>query len=399
MRKMNDSILYMDCFSGVAGDMFVGALLDLGVGSRELLERELAKIDVAGWSLSAQKVQVSGMAATQFQVQIEGEAQDPRSFSDIEELVARSDLDEKVRSHCLAIFGRVARAEAKAHGESLNTVHFHEIGMVDSIIDIVSSCVLIEELQPGAIICSPVTLGSGTVQTRHGIMPVPSPATANLLMGLPVRQGPERQELATPTGAALVSYFARRFGSLPAMTLAGIGYGAGTRETQGPNLLRLITGERLGVEGVSAGAAAVDRQVILETNIDDSTPEQLAFLVERLLGAGAQDAWMTPVTMKKGRAAVVLSALCSPETVDALLDLIFTESSTFGVRISGVERHCLMRRIETVETQYGLVRLKIGRWKDQDITFAPEYEDCKAAAEKYGVPIAAVFEAARAALA
>lgn len=398
MRTMKDSILYMDCFSGVAGDMFVGALLDLGVGSRELLERELAKIDVGGWSISAEKVQVAGMSATHFVVDIEGETQEPRSFSDIEELVARSDLDEQVRSHCLAIFGRVARAEAKAHGESLHTVHFHEIGMVDSIIDIVSSCVLIEELKPSAILCSPVTLGSGTVQTRHGIMPVPSPATANLLMGLPVRQGPEHQELATPTGAALVSYFARRFGTLPAMELAGVGYGAGTRETRGPNLLRFILGRHLGVAGVSAGAAEVDQQVMLETNIDDSTPEQLAFLVERLLGAGSQDAWMTPVTMKKGRAAVVLSALCPPEKVDALLDLIFTESSTFGVRISGVERHCLVRRIETVETPYGPVRVKIGRWRDRDVTVSPEYEDCKAAAEKHGVPIASVFEAARQAL-
>lgn len=395
---MTDGILYMDCFSGVAGDMFVGALLDLGVGSPELLQRELGKIDLEGWSIGTEKVQVGGMAATRFHVDVEGEAQEPRSLSDIEELVARSDLDEHVRSHCLAIFGRVARAEAKAHGESLTTVHFHEIGMVDSIIDIVSSCVLIEEVKPGAIICSPVTLGSGTVQTRHGIMPVPSPATANLLMGLPVLQGPERQELATPTGAALVSYFARRFGSLPAMTLKGVGYGAGTRETKGPNLLRFILGEHLGVEGVSAGAAEVDRQVLMETNIDDSTPEQLAFLVERLLGAGAQDAWMTPVTMKKGRAAVVLSVLCPATGVDSLLDIIFTESTTFGVRLAGVERHCLPRRFETAETPYGPVRVKIGRWRDRDITVSPEYEDCKAAAEKHGVPIAAVFEAARAAL-
>ncbi|MBI5870758.1 MAG: nickel pincer cofactor biosynthesis protein LarC [Actinobacteria bacterium] len=391
---MTGPTVYIDCFSGVAGDMFVGALLDAGAGSLQLLQAELEKVKIDGWTISTEPVQVSGIAATWFSVEIEGEEQEPRSLSDIEELIASSGLSEKVRSHCLAIFGRVARAEAKAHGESLQTVHFHEVGMVDSIIDIISTCVLFEELKPREIFCSPVALGSGTVQTRHGIMPVPSPATALLLKGLPVLQGGERQELATPTGAALVSYFARSFGALPPMKLTGTGYGSGTRETRGPNLLRILIGER--VEAMAGGE--LEQQVLLETNIDDSTPEHLAYLIDRLIAAGAADAWLAPVVMKKGRPGVVLSVLCEPGEVGAKLDLIFKESSTFGVRSNLVERHCLERRLETVHTSYGEIQVKIGTWRGRDVTISPEYEDCRAAAEKHGVPLESVFAAARASI-
>ncbi|MHB8792486.1 MAG: nickel pincer cofactor biosynthesis protein LarC [Thermoleophilia bacterium] len=385
--------IYIDCFSGVAGDMFVGALLDAGAGSLQMLQAELEKVNIDGWTISTEPVQVSGIAATWFSVEIEGEEQEPRSLSDIEELIASSGLSEKVRSHCLAIFGRVARAEAKAHGESLQTVHFHEVGMVDSIIDIISTCVLFEELKPREIFCSPVALGSGTVQTKHGIMPVPSPATALLLKGLPVLQGGERQELATPTGAALVSYFARSFGALPPMKLTGTGYGSGTRETRGPNLLRILIGER--VEAMAGGE--LEQQVLLETNIDDSTPEQLAYLVERLMASGAVDAWLTPVVMKKGRPGVILSVLSQPGEVGGKLDLIFKESSTFGVRSSLVERHCLERRMETIHTAFGEIQVKIGSWRGRDVTISPEYEECWAAAEKHNIPLESVYEAARAA--
>ncbi|MHB1390933.1 MAG: nickel pincer cofactor biosynthesis protein LarC [Thermoleophilia bacterium] len=395
---MSGQTLYIDCFSGVAGDMFVGALLDLGVGSVRFLETGLAGLDLDGWTISTETVQISGMAATRFRVHIDEEEQEPRCLSDIEELIATSDLPRKVRSHCLAIFGRVARAEAKAHGESLQTIHFHEVGMVDSIIDIVGTCLLFEELKPDKVICSPVTLGSGTVKTRHGMMPVPSPATALLLMGVPVRQGTERQELATPTGAALVSYFARSFGSLPLMKMEGVGYGAGTRETRGPNLLRMVLGERRVAGSGASPGGELDEQVLIETNIDDSTPEQLAFLVERLLTAGAADAWMTPVTMKKGRAAVVLSALCSTDQVDRLLDIVFSESSTFGVRVHEVQRHCLKRRMETADTRYGPIQVKIGSWRGRDVTISPEYEDCRRAAAAHEAPINLVYEAARAAV-
>jgi len=392
---MLNPTIYIDCFSGVAGDMFVGALLDAGAGSLDLLNQELAKVDIDGWNISTESVKVSGIAATRFSVNIEGEEQEPRSLSDIEELIATSDLSEKVRSHCLAIFGRVARAEAKAHGESLQTVHFHEIGMVDSIIDIISTCVLFEELKPREVFCSPVALGSGTVQTQHGLMPVPSPATALLLMGVPVFQGVERHELATPTGAALIAYFGRSFGSMPTMTLEAVGYGAGTVETKGPNLLRMVMGERRVVStGIEAGGE-VETQVIIESNIDDSTPEQLAYLVDLLLDGEATDAWMTPVIMKKGRPGVVLSVLCLPEKMERMIDLLFKESSTFGVRANNVERHCLERREQTVETPYGPVSVKIGSWRGRDVTFSPEYEDCRRAAEASGAPLDAVYKAAR----
>ncbi|MCL4473172.1 MAG: nickel pincer cofactor biosynthesis protein LarC [Actinobacteria bacterium] len=396
---MAGQTVYIDCFSGVAGDMFVGALLDAGAGTLEMLRRELAKIDLDGWSINTETVQVSGIAATRFSVTIEGEEQEPRSLSDIEELIASSELSQEVRSHCLAIFGRVARAEAKAHGELLQTVHFHEVGMVDSIIDIVSTCVLFEELKPREVYCSPVTLGSGTVQTRHGLMPVPSPATAVLLKGIPVLQGGERQELATPTGAALISYFARSFGAMPTMKLETVGYGAGTRETKGPNLLRMIIGERrVEAVGLETGGS-IDEQVLMETNIDDTTPEKMAYLVEKLLEAEAADAWMSQVIMKKGRPGVVLSVLCPAEKLERLMDAVFNHSSTFGVRINKVERHCLERRSETVQTDYGSVRVKIGTWRRRDVTFSPEYEDCREAAERHGVPLETVYEAAKAAAA
>lgn len=392
---MIGSTVYIDCFSGVAGDMFVGALLDAGAGTLELLNQELAKVDIDGWSIATETVKVSGIAATRFSVIIEGEEQEPRSLSDIEELIASSELSDKVRSHCLAIFGRVARAEAKAHGESLQTVHFHEVGMVDSIIDIVSTCVLFEELKPREVYCSPVALGSGTVQTSHGIMPVPSPATALLLKGVPVFQGAERLELATPTGAALISYFARSFGTLPMMKLQGVGYGAGTRETKGPNLLRMVIGERRAETADIEPGGEVDEQMLIETNIDDSIPEQLAYLVEQLLAADAADAWLTQIIMKKGRPGVVLSILCPLDKVERLIDIVFRESSTFGVRVRKVERHCLERRLESADTPYGPIQVKVGKWHGREITISPEYEDCRAAAAKHGVALEVVYEAAR----
>lgn len=392
---MSDRTLYIECFSGVAGDMFVGALLDLGVGSLDLLKAELARLDLEGWSISVEKVKVSGLAASRFVVDVEGEQQKERSFSQIEDLVASSSLPASIRSRSLAIFGRVARAEADAHGESLQTVHFHEVGMVDSIIDVIAACILMEELSPGRVIASPVALGSGTVETQHGTMRVPVPATVILLRGVPVFQGEEKCEIATPTGAALVSYFADEFRTLPTMKLEGAGYGAGTRETKGPNLLRMILGQRTDAAGIAAAGEEIEQQALLETNIDDSTPEQLAFLAERLMGAGAADTWLAPVMMKKGRAAAVLSVLSPPESADTLLDLIFSESTTFGVRVQKLERHCLERREETVETRMGPIRVKIGKWRGREVAISPEYEDCRRAAEENGMPIAEVYEAAR----
>ncbi len=375
--------------------MFVAALLDLGTGSLQLLRAELAKLGLEGWSVSLEKVNVSGVAARRFAVTLEQEEQEPRSLAAIEEILAESRLKPAVRSHCLAIFGRVARAEAEAHGEMLETVHFHELGMVDSIIDIVSACILIEQLSPREIIASPLALGSGMVKTRHGRMPVPAPATAILLKGVPVFQWRGGTELTTPTGAALVSYFADSFGQLPEIRISRIGYGAGSATVQDAggerSLLRLVLGERTDV----VADEQVERQTLLETNIDDSTPEQLADLAERLLEAGAADAWLTPVLMKKGRPGVVLSVLCPPGDEAKHLDLIFLESSTFGVRVTTVERHCLRRREETVETRFGAVRVKVGSWRGRVVTISPEYEDCRRVSSETNVPLAAVYEVAR----
>ncbi|GBE58308.1 hypothetical protein BMS3Abin01_01242 [bacterium BMS3Abin01] len=391
---MSDNILYFDCFSGVAGDMFVAALLDMGVGSVGFLRGELEKIDFDGWAIEAEPVKVVGIASTRFRVELSDGKQEPRSLSDIQTLISSSSMDENIRSNVMAVFSRVARAEAAAHGETLETVHFHEVGMVDSIIDIVCACLLMDELSPFKVVTSPVALGQGVVDTSHGVMPVPAPATTILLMGVPVVQGAERCELATPTGAALVAYFADEYGPLPAMRLDAVGYGAGSGEKAGPNLLRVLSGKI----DVTGEPELVEQQVLLETNIDDSTPEELAYLLERLLAESATDAWLTPVIMKKGRPGVSLSVLCAYSDIERNLDTIFEESSTFGVRIDTVERHCLERRIEKVKTPYGMISVKVGHRHGKNVTMSPEYEDCRRAAAEHGVTLHTVFEAAKKAM-
>ncbi|RJQ42346.1 MAG: nickel pincer cofactor biosynthesis protein LarC [Gaiellales bacterium] len=388
---MERKTLFIDCFSGVSGDMFVAALLDLGVGSIDMLREELGRLDLEGWEVELERVRPSGIAASRFIVRVAGEKQEPRSLSDINDLISSSRLSENVKSRCLAIFSRVGRAEAEAHGHSLQEVHFHEVGMVDSIIDIVSACLLMEELAPAEVICSPVEMGSGMVDTKHGLMPVPAPATEILLRGVPVAHGGEECELTTPTGAALVGFFTDSFEPLPAMRIEAIGYGSGTRETQRPNVIRFLLGERASGDG---GAEEVEHMVQLETNIDDSTPELLASMVEEMMAQGANDAWLTPVIMKKGRPGVQVSVLCPRGALDRFMDLFFSQSSTFGVRVREVERHCLERRLDTVGTDYGFIRVKKGLRRGRVVTAAPEYEDCRRAAREHGVPLKVVYEAA-----
>ncbi len=369
--------------------MFAGALLDLGAGSPEMLESALGGLGLRGWSISWERRIVNGISAGKFDVKVE-EEQEPKSYAAIKKLIRAAGLPEAAQSHCLEIFGRLAAAEAAAHGESLESVHFHEVGMVDSIIDIVSACLLMEDLSPDEVLSSPVALGSGWTQTMHGQMPVPAPATASLLKGIPLFQGSEEAELTTPTGAALISHFAGSFGPLPPVTISAIGYGAGSRKTKRPNLLRCIKGERAGAGGEEDGG-----QLLIETNVDDSTPEQLAYLAELLIHKGAADAWLTPVIMKKGRPGVVLSVLCPEEREEQFLDMIFSESSTFGVRATPVKRRCLEREIIEVGTPHGTIRVKIGYRRGKAVTISPEYEDCREAALAAGVPIAEVYAAAR----
>lgn len=392
---MREKTLFIDCLAGVSGDMFVAALLDLGAGSLELLRGELAKLAVDGWEIELETVRPSGIAARRFVVKVEGEKQAPRSQANIADLISSSKLEEKVKSHCLAIFSRVARAEAEAHGQTLETVHFHEVGMVDSIIDIVSACILMEELAPAEVICSAVEMGSGMVDTKHGPMPIPAPAAAVLLKGVPVMQGVEKCELTTPTGAALATYFSDEFSPMPPMVIEKIGYGSGNNvTTHGPNLLRFMLGRRSG----DGAGAEIEPMTLIESNVDDSTPEELASLMEKLMEAGARDAWLTPVIMKKGRPGVTVAILCSEGDIKRLSDMVFRESSTFGVRLSRIERHCLERRLEKVSTPYGEIQVKVGLLGGRTITVSPEYEDCRRAAAERGAPLKDVYAAARSAL-
>jgi hypothetical protein len=391
---MKDKTLFIDCFSGVSGDMFVAALLDSGVGSLELLRDELHKMPIEGWDIKLEVVRPSGIAATRFNVRVVGEKQKPRSLSDIHDLISASKLSESVKSSSLAIFSRVGRAEAEAHGQTLETVHFHEVGMVDSIIDIVGACILMDELAPKEIVCSPVEMGSGMVDTKHGPMPVPAPAAAILLKGAPVMQGVEECELTTPTGAALVTYFADRYGPMPPMEIEEVGYGSGTHETkQRPDLLRFVIGKSSGA-GV---AEEIEQMALIESNIDDSTAEELAHLAEKLMEAGANDVWLTPIIMKKGRPGVTVSVLCPQGDIENYTDIIFSESSTFGVRVSHLERHCLERHMETVSTQYGDIQVKVGLLRGRVMSASPEYEDCRRAAAEHGVALQIIYDAATAA--
>lgn len=378
--------------------MLVAALLDMGAGSIAQLRQKLSLMGLEGWDIGVEKTSVNGIAASRFLVEVDERGHKHRSLADIEKIISGADLGERVKARALATFARLAAAEAAAHGEAADEVLFHEVGMTDSIIDVVSACILLEAVDPDDVVSSTVMLGSGVVQTRHGIMPVPAPATLNLLKDVPVMQGNEPMELTTPTGAALLREFASRFGPLPPLKASAVGYGAGTRKTeQRPNLLRIIYGEAASEANKPAGGRPLEEQLLLESNIDDSTPEQLAFLVERLMAAGATDTWMDPVIMKKGRPGVVLSVLCPDGLLDRLADIVFMESTTFGMRLSRVERLCLDRRVEEVRTPYGEISVKIGIWKGRAVSISPEYEDCRRAALEHGAPIAEVFGAAKSA--
>jgi pyridinium-3,5-bisthiocarboxylic acid mononucleotide nickel chelatase len=385
------TLAYFDCFSGISGDMTLGALVDAGVPI-DVLRSELAKLNLAGYRLSSEQVTRSGLAATKVHVALEDKEQPARHLGDIRSVIDRSSLSPSVQQKSIAVFTRLAEAEAKVHGKQPDTVHFHEVGAVDAIVDIVGSVVGLEHLGVDAVIASPVNVGSGSVLTAHGRLPVPAPATAELLKGIPVYSSSIAFELTTPTGAAIISTVASSFGPLPAMRFDRVACGAGNKDLPGqPNVLRLFL-------GTSASAYDEDSAVLIETNIDDLNPQVYDHLTERLLQAGALDAYLTPLIMKKGRPGVLLSVLAERANVDALLDIVFRETTSIGVRIQEVGRRKLSRELREVRTPYGAVRVKVSRRGHEVLTITPEYEDCLRIARERGVPLKTVMqEAVRAA--
>ena len=389
-------IAYFDCFSGVSGDMTLGALLACGADEAELRQR-LGALDVPGYDLVIQRVTREGITATDVDVRLRDVDQGHgRHLSDIAGILEGSALPPRVRQNALAVFTRLADAEANIHGTSREQIHFHEVGAVDAIVDIVGSCLLLDMLGVERVVTSSLPCGYGTIKCQHGIMPVPAPATMELLQGFPVHSVDIRGELVTPTGAALLTTLSDLIasGRMPAMRVLASGFGAGKKQFQPdmPNLLRVILGET--EEERDWKDATPQTVAVLETNLDDQNPEGFELLMERAFTAGAVDVFFTPIQMKKNRPATLLTVLCPLDKADALALLLFRETGTFGIRVREQRRCTLARSWRTVETEFGEIRLKAGAWQGEEVTVAPEYEDCKRAAQAHSVPLRRVYEAA-----
>jgi len=380
-------IAYFDCFSGISGDMVLGALVDAGceVGR---LEAELRRVPLTGWKISAAKVDRGALTATKVTVETT-EHHHHRSLQTILDLIDRSGLSPRVSDRARRIFQRLGEAEARVHDVPIEKIHFHEVGAVDAVVDIVGACIGFEILGVEEFACSALNLGAGKVETQHGALPVPAPATAELLRAAPVYSTGISRELVTPTGAAIVSSLASRFGPMPPMTVAAIGYGAGTAElAEQPNVLRLFVGESATRE---AGERWDDNVAVIEANLDDMNPQIYGYFVERALAAGALDVFATPVQMKKNRPGQLLTVLCEPAAVDRLVDLVFRETTTIGVRTYQARRRTLERESVPVETPLGVIRVKVSRLNGRILNAAPEYEDCQRVAAERGVPLKQVL--------
>jgi pyridinium-3,5-bisthiocarboxylic acid mononucleotide nickel chelatase len=382
-------IVYFDCASGAAGDMLLGAAVDIGLPI-ERLKDELARLPLSGYRLDAERVSRCGLAATQVHVVMEPADTKHRHLRHVIEILDRSTLEGAVKEKAAALFGRLAEAEAAVHGTTPEKVHFHEVGAVDSIVDVVGGVIALRWLGAARFVSSPLNLGTGTVTMSHGTFSVPPPATARLVAGVPV-YGAGEGELVTPTGALLVTGHATEYGPLPLLRIETTGHGAGSRDTPGrPNVLRLIVGE----QGLPAAAARI---LVLETEVDDAVPQLLGPLLDRLLAAGAKDAFFTPVQMKKGRPGVLVTVLAPPERREAIEELLFRETTTLGVRCQEWERTELERETASVATAYGTVRVKLGRRGSVVYNAWPEFEDCQRLAAEAGVAVKEVLAEALAA--
>jgi uncharacterized protein (TIGR00299 family) protein len=376
-------IAYLDCFSGISGDMLLGALLDAGLPA-PALRRELAKLELKGYRLKVKKTRRAGLAATQLVVELESDQPHGR-LSKVLALIDRSALPDGDKKKGTAIFQRLAEAEARVHGGTPESVVLHELGSLDTVIDVMGAVIGLRLLGIGELFASALPAGGGSVEGAHGSLPVPAPATLELIAraGAPLSRADWQQgELVTPTGAAVVTTLARF--ERPAMRVTQVGYGAGSRDFAGrPNVLRLWLGERLSESG---GAT-----LLIETNIDDMSPEILGYVQGRLFAAGAADVWFTPIQMKKNRPATKLSVLCAVEKEDAIVGVLLRESSTLGVRVTEVRRHEAQREIITFPSSLGAAMVKIKRWEREPLQVSPEYEACRRLAEEKGIPLAEVY--------
>jgi pyridinium-3,5-bisthiocarboxylic acid mononucleotide nickel chelatase len=380
---------YFDCFSGISGDMTLGALVDAGC-PLDVLRAKLQGLPVPGWEISSEKVWKNGMAASYVRIKTQ-DTQSHRSLTTILEILEKSSLQARVKERASAIFTKLGEAEAAVHDVPMEKIHFHEVGAVDAIVDIVGACIGFDELGFEKFACSALNVGGGTAKMAHGILPVPAPATARLLMGKPTYSNGVQKELVTPTGAAIVATLCDHFGPQPAMKVSAIGYGAGAADLESqPNVLRILVGE--------AADKAVDGHGgtirVLEANLDDMNPQIFGYLLERALAAGALDVFATPVQMKKSRPGTLVTILCKPEDERKFQEMLFAETTTLGVRSHLVERRALPREFVKVTTRFGEVRMKISQVAGQVRHASPEFDDCRKLAEEKNVPLHEVMEQA-----
>jgi uncharacterized protein (TIGR00299 family) protein len=391
-------IAYFECFSGISGDMVLGSLVDAGV-SPERLKRELSRLPVRGYEVNVRKVKRSGFRATRVDIVLKPKAggQNPkaRTWKDIEKIIKGSTLSTDIRNKGLDIFKRLFEAEAKVHGSKYNLVHLHELGAVDCIVDIFGTLIGLDVLGIDTVFSSAINLGGGEIVTEHGILPVPAPATVELLSGVPVYSSDISFELTTPTGAVLISSIAKDFGPLPDMRISKTGAGAGSRDFKGrSNVLRLFLGyaadER--TRNTGRGTGREHDVVVIETNIDDMNPQVYEYVMDKLFRKGALDVFLTQIIMKKGRPGIKLTVLCSEEKKDGLTDIIFQETTSIGLRSYRAERKTLRREIRPVDTKFGKINVKVSRLgKNKDKT-SFEYGDCKKIAKKFNVPLLEVLK-------
>jgi len=380
-------IAYFDCFSGASGDMILGSLIDAGLSPRRLKE-ELKKLRTPTIHLKVKKVLKRGISATQVIVEGRSEKRSHRNLKEILRIIERSGVEAEVKEKSKEIFRRIASVEGKIHRTPMEEIHFHELGGLDSIVDIVGAVWGIRQLGIERLYVSKVNVGTGFVKCEHGILPVPAPATLSLMEGKPIYSSEVERELCTPTGAALLTTLGSEFGSMPLINIERIGYGAGRDNLPHPNLLRLII-------GTSESTSGKEKVVVIETNIDDMNPQFYDYLIEKLLAMEVLEVFITPILMKKSRPGHLLTIICPSEKLPSVTKFLLRETTTLGLRWHEEERAKADREILTRETKYGKIRFKLARWDGRVVNLSPEYEDCKRSALKKGVPLKEVFEEAK----
>jgi len=380
-------IAYFDCFSGASGDMILGALIDAGLSVRRLRE-ELKKLRLPTIRLNVKRVLKGGLSATQVVVEGRSERKHHRSLKEMLRIIDQSDLALEVKEKSREIFHRIASVEAKIHQKPADEIHFHEIGGLDSIVDIVGTVWGLKQMGVDEVHVARVNVGTGFVRCEHGILPVPAPATLALMKGKPVYSSGVERELLTPTGAALLTSLGSQFGEMPAMKVEGIGYGAGRDDLPHPNLLRLIIGS-------STVTTGKERVTVIETNIDDMNPQFYEYVMEKLLEIGVLDVFVTPILMKKNRPATLLSVISSPEKLPSVIAFLLKETTTLGLRWHEEERSRTDREMVLLQTRYGKIRFKIARWEGKVVNLSPEYEDCKRLALQKHIALKDVFDEAK----